>query len=152
MPGPQEMATLIDRLGAASLEAKELLREVRGAIGDMRQAERDAHRAKAEVTAAVAEAITANVEEMIRARVVAELDDTGKQIQQFTERLYDGIIENVNKLTDALLGAPNTDEDLRPLIERRAGIITGRDHMGTLPRMVYRGPKAINPEDKVVGG
>lgn len=150
MPGPQEMASLIDRLGAASLEAKELLREVRGAIGDLRQAERDAYKAKAEVTAAAAEAVRATVEDMIRAQVKADLEEAGRDIQNFTHQLYAGIIENVNRLFNALMGAPNTADDLRPDIERRISQVTGRDWMGTLPQEVYIAHKRRHPKDREV--
>jgi single-stranded DNA-specific DHH superfamily exonuclease len=65
--GTPNMRTLIDELGAAALECRQLLADVRTASKDLRSAVREARETQASLAKAVEEMVDADIDEAVKA-------------------------------------------------------------------------------------
>lgn len=92
--GDNDLPPLIDRLGAAALECKQLLSDVHAATKDMRQATRELDEKKREVKQFIEDEIRRFTDERVRAEI-QELSDS-------LPKFRDAIIEAFGKLFDEM--------------------------------------------------
>lgn len=95
MGNNEELIGLLDKLGAASLEAKGLLSEIRGAIKDLRQAEREA-----------VDHVHKLMNESVHAKLEAEVHEQITKLGDITQRSMKDteakVVFEFNRLTEPM--------------------------------------------------
>lgn len=94
-----DMPALIDQLGAASLEARQLLADIRGATRDLRNAIRDAQAEREQL----ADLIKRTVADDIQAEVSTQLAKLGEQTQAAMAAATAKVGREFDRLTNIMM-------------------------------------------------
>lgn len=116
-----DFPSLIDELGAASLEAKALLREVHGAVKDMRRVLADSAAERKRLEECIRAAVEAEVEEHVKAAVAEMGVSVGKAIESATDAVY----RRFDKVANILLGEEKQFPG-SPMVDVARNIAAGR--------------------------
>lgn len=116
-----DMRSLIDELGAAALDCRELLADVRTATKDLRLAVREAQEARDELAEAVHKMVGDDVEEAVRAHVEKLGTATKVAMDDAVERVSEKFVELTNLMMTGARRAGAGGLDLRQLA---AGVAT----------------------------
>ncbi len=114
MTSGQEWVSLIDQLGAASMEAREVITELRSELKEARRVQREFHQ---EVERALAVA----VDERIAAEVAKGLDAYGETLRKAMSDAVDKVGREFDKLAKIYIEGRKGEPTLPDLAKRRRG-------------------------------
>ncbi len=123
MTGPEDIGTLVDRLGQVALECRAMIVEAHQAIKDLRQATREAEQLVATLVAPM-------LEERVDAEVRAGLEAYKETLRQAIDSATASVYDRFDTLANVMMGkgdAGDFEAAARRKLANRAKIPNGRE-------------------------